>query len=88
MPVWCISSMNTVSPRCLGTSQFVRARQSPQSAHQAPVVQIFEPLITHSSPSRTAVVSAPARSEPPLGSDKNCIQKVSPLRMDGMWRTF
>ena len=53
--------MNTVSPRCLGTSQFVRARHSPQSAHQAPVVQILEPLSTQSSPSRTALVNAAGR---------------------------
>ena len=67
MPGWWIGSMKTVSPRCLGTSQLVRARHSPQSDHQAPVVQIFDPLSTHSSPSRTAVVRAPATSEPPLG---------------------
>ena len=48
--------MNTDRPRCFGTSQFVRARHSPQSDHQAPVVQTFEPLRIHSSPSRTAVV--------------------------------
>ena len=57
--------MNTVRPRCFGTSQFVRARHRPQSAHHAPVVQIFDPLSTHSSPSRTAVVCAPATSDPP-----------------------
>ena len=56
MPGWWIGSMNTVRPRCLGTSQLVRARQSPQSDHQAPVVHTFDPLSTHSSPSRTAVV--------------------------------
>jgi hypothetical protein len=36
--------MNTVRPRCFGRSQFERAKQSPQSAHHAPVVQIFEPF--------------------------------------------
>ena len=36
--------MNTVRPRCFGTSQFVRARQSPQSDHHAPVVHTFDPL--------------------------------------------
>ena len=51
--------MNTVRPRCFGTSQSVRAKHRPQSDHHAPVVQIFEPLSTHSSPSRTAVVCAP-----------------------------
>ncbi len=80
--------MNTVRPRCFGTSQLVRARQSPQSDHHAPVVQILEPFSTHSSPSRTALVSAPATSDPPLGSERNCIQIASPLRMGGMWRSF
>ena len=73
----------TVRPRCLGTSQLVRARQSPQSDHQAPVVHTFDPFNTHSSPSRTAVVSAAATSDPPLGSERNCIQSSSPLRMAG-----
>ena len=59
--------MNTVSPRCLGTSQFVRVRHRAQSDHQAPVVQIFDPLSLHSSPSLMAVVWAPATSEPPDG---------------------
>ena len=83
MPGWWMRSMNTDRPRCLGTSQFVRARHSPQSDHQAPVVQILEPLSTHSSPSRTAVVCAPATSEPPPGSDRNCIQISSPRRIPG-----
>src|SRR4051794_41835356 len=80
--------MNTDKPRCFCTSQFVRARQRPQSDHQAPVVQTFEPLSTHSSPSRTAVVNAPATSEPPLGSDSNCIQIASPERIGGIRRRF
>ena len=52
------------------------------------MVHTFEPLITHSSPSRTAVVSAPATSDPPLGSERNCIQISSPFRMAGMCRCF
>ena len=80
--------MNTVRPRCLGTSQFVRARIRPQSAHHAPVVQIFDPLSTHSSPSRTAVVWAPATSDPPVGSERSCIQISSPRRMAGMCSRF
>ncbi len=75
-------------PRCLGTSQLVRARHRPQSDHHAPVVQIFDPLSTHSSPSRTALVRAAATSEPPLGSDRNCIQISSPFRMAGRCRCF
>ena len=58
MPGWCSGKMNTDSPRCFGTSQFVRARHRPQSENHAPVVHTFEPLRIHSSPSRTAVISA------------------------------
>ncbi len=75
-------------PRCLGTSQLVRARQSAQSDHQAPVVQIFEPLSTQTSPSRTAEVSAPATSDPPLGSERNWAQIASPRRIGGMCLRF
>ena len=87
-PCWRMGSMKTVRPRCFGTSQFVRARQRPQSDHHAPVVQILDPLSTHSSPSRTALVRAPATSEPPLGSERNCIQISSPFKMAGMCRRF
>ena len=80
--------MKTDRPRCLGTSQLVRARHSPQSDHHAPVVHTLEPFNTHCSPSRIAVVSAPATSEPPLGSERNCIQSSSPFKMAGMWRSF
>ena len=41
------------------------------SAQCAPDVQIFWPLITQSSPSRTARVRSPARSEPAPGSEKS-----------------
>ncbi len=87
-PGWRIGRMKTVRPRCLGTSQLVRARHRPQSAYHAPVVQIFEPFSTQSSPSRTAVVSSPATSEPPLGSERNCIHTSSPFKMAGMWAFF
>ena len=88
MDGWWIGSMNTVSPRCLGTSQLVRARHRPQSDHHAPVVHTLDPFNTHWSPSRTAVVRAPATSEPPLGSERNCIHNSSPRRMAGRWRCF
>ena len=88
IPGWWIGSMNTVRPRCFGTSQLVRARHSPQSDHQAPDVHTFDPFNTHWSPSRTAVVRAPATSEPPLGSDRNCIQSSSPRRMAGRCWSF
>ena len=56
IPGWWMGIMKTVRPRCLGTSQLVRSKARPQSDHQAPVVHTFEPLTTHWSPSRTAVV--------------------------------
>src|SRR5262245_804412 len=88
MPGWCSSKMNTESPRCLGTSQFVRISARPQSDHHAPVVQILEPLMIHSSPSRTAEVCAPATSEPPDGSERSCIQISSPLKIFGKCSFF
>jgi hypothetical protein len=39
-----------------------------KSARWPLVMKIFEPLMTHSSPSRTAVVLMPATSEPASGS--------------------
>ena len=56
-------------PRCFGASGSVRASMNIQSANCAPVVQIFWPLMTKSSPSRTARVCSEARSEPLPGSE-------------------
>src|SRR6202020_511072 len=56
-------------PLCLGASGSVRVRTKIQLADCAAEVQIFWPLITHSSPSRTARVPRLARSEPALGSE-------------------
>src|SRR5262245_59101880 len=88
MPGLLIGNMNTVSPLCFDTSQLVRARHNPQSDHHAPVVHTFDPFSTHPSPSRTAVVSAPATSEPQLGSDRNCIHSASPFRIAGTCSRF
>ena len=49
----------------------------PQSQKWAPVVQIFWPFTTHSSPSWTAVVRRPARSDPAEGSLKNAQGKLA-----------
>ena len=87
-PGWRMGSMNTVSPRCFGTSQLVRARHSPQSDHQAPVVQIFEPFEHPLVTVPDGGGQRPATSEPPLGSERNCIQISSPRRMAGMCRCF
>ena len=83
-PGWPPSgTMNIDRPRCFGTSQSVRASIRPWVATSAPEVQILEPLITQVSPSRVARVSAPARSEPPDGSDSNCTKISSPRRIAG-----
>ena len=63
-----ISTRMKLMPRCLGASGSVRARHMIQSDRCASVVQIFAPLITYSSPSRTARVLNEARSEPDSGS--------------------
>src|SRR3954462_14616341 len=47
------------------------------------VVQIFWPLMTHSSPSSTALVLRPARSEPASGSEKPWHQAIWPERILG-----
>ena len=64
---WCMSKANQVMPWCLGASGLVRAMSMPMSAICPPEVHTFWPLITHSSPSRTALQPRPARSEPAPG---------------------
>ena len=57
MPGVSIGTTNIVSPRCLGTSGFVRvSRSSTYADSWAIVVNIFWPLMIQSSPSRTARV--------------------------------
>ena len=77
--IWRIGRMSTPScfighqkneiPRCLGASQSVRAMSMPKSAFLALEVHTFWPLTTHSSPSRSALVCSPARSDPAPGSE-------------------
>ena len=55
-------------PRCLASVGLVRHSTKIQLAVWPLDVQIFWPLITHSSPSRTARVPRLARSEPLSGS--------------------
>ena len=71
MPGVSIGSMNAVCPACLGTLGSVRAISSPQAEKRAPELHVFCPLTTHSSPSRTARVDSPARSEPAPGSENS-----------------
>ena len=52
-------------PSCLlDAALSVRTSRKIQFASEASVVQVFWPLTTHSSPSSTASVRRPARSEP------------------------
>ena len=68
-PGWRIGHQKNEMPRCFGTSQFVRATSIPNSASLPLDVHTFCPLTTHSSPSRSARVCSPARSEPAPGSE-------------------
>jgi hypothetical protein len=68
MPGVSIGTRNIVSPRCLDTSGFVRVSRNTKCASCAIDVNTFSPLITQSSPSRTAVVCDAATSEPASGS--------------------
>ena len=56
-------------PLCFGASGSVRTRQNIMSAFCAPEVQIFWPLMTHSSPSSSALVERDAKSDPEPGSE-------------------
>src|SRR5262249_18269908 len=67
-PGACMSTTNPVSPWCLGRSGSVRQMTSPMSLYWAPEVHTFWPVTIHSSPSRSARVWRPARSDPAPGS--------------------
>lgn len=67
-PALSVGTRNIDSPLCLGTSGSVRASTNTWLHSWAVLVNIFWPLMTHSSPSRTAVVFAAATSEPESGS--------------------
>ena len=75
-------------PLCFGASGSVRASRKMKSASCACVVQTFWPLMTHSSPSSTAVVLSDARSEPEFGSLKPWHHAISPLRIFGRKSCF
>ena len=64
-----IGIRNMVRPLCLGSVGSVRVIRKAYWQFWALVVKIFCPLMTHSSPSRTARVLAPAMSDPPSGSE-------------------
>ncbi len=87
-PGWCMSIRKYVRPACLGTSQSVRATRMPMSAWSALVFHTFWPLTIQSSPSRTAVVLSPARSEPAVGSLNSWHQEISPVTVGRRNRSF
>ena len=55
-------------PLCFGASGFVLAIRIPYLDTCAPLDHIFDPLMTYSSPSRSALVERFAKSEPESGS--------------------
>ena len=56
----------------------VTAMTMVKSAWSARLIQILRPLITQSSPSRSALVVMPAGSEPAPGSEMPIAETVSP----------
>ena len=82
-PVAARSTMNIVSPACRGRLASLRASTSPYCEISAPDVHTFWPVIVQASPSRTARVRRPARSEPAPGSEKTCDQISSPWSIGG-----
>ena len=68
-PGWRMSTRRKLIPLCFGASGSVRARTKMWSARWPADVQIFWPLMTHWSPSRTARQPRLPRSDPALGSE-------------------
>ncbi len=69
-------------------SSEVRARRHSQSAWRPLVMKVFEPLITHSSPSRVARVRRPATSEPASGSVTAMAATISPATAGRRYCSF
>ena len=87
-PGWSAGTRISDSPRCFGASGSVRHSTYNQSARVPNVIQIFCPFSTHSSPSRTARVRTPPRSEPASGSLKPWPHMSSQRMMRGRKRAF
>ena len=66
-----MSRSRKLMPRCLGTLGSMRTSRNPQLQNCADEFQTFCPSTTNSSPSTTARVASPARSEPAPGSLNN-----------------
>ncbi len=62
------STRKQVTPPSAPFSLSVTAKTMQKSARSPPVMKVFSPLITHSSPSRTAAVRMLRASEPASGS--------------------
>ena len=71
IPGASIGTRNAVIPRCFRASGSERAINSPHSQNCAPELQTFWPLMTHSSPSCSALHPSPARSLPAPGSENS-----------------
>ncbi len=67
-PGWSISNAKYEMPVCFGAFGSVRAISIPRLQICAVDVHTFWPVMTHSSPSRSALHCSPARSEPAPGS--------------------
>ncbi len=66
----------------------VRTAVKTRSAECPLVMKDLEPLMTHSSPSRTAEVLSAPRSEPPDGSVMPIASRISPDATRGSQRSF
>ena len=69
-------------------SGLVRAATSTRSAEPPLVMNVLDPLMIQSSPSRTAVVLRLARSDPPPGSVMPMAVTISPVAHCGSQRAF
>ncbi len=72
-------------PRFPVESGSVRASTKQKCAQEAYDVQIFVPVRTYSSPSRTALSVSAARSVPACGSEKPWHQITSPAVIRRRW---
>ena len=88
MPGSFMSTIRQEMPLCFGASGSVRTYSWHQSARCPSEVQIFWPLTTKSSPSRTARVRSAARSDPASGSDIPWHQMSSARIMRGSSVSF
>ena len=70
-------------PLCFWASGSERKRPKSQSQNTPRVDQVFWPVRTQSSPSCTARLRRPARSEPASGSDQPWAQVSSPEAIAG-----